>query len=89
MSPSNTGRKCISDFGSSYRIAVMWRGDRRIEWLEKSDYRDPLKAAVRLRNRIMRELGAPVTERWVRSSGVFNQRIGTSRRVARRPWFRV
>jgi hypothetical protein len=90
---SNTGYKCITDMephnGDPYlRVSVTWRKETVVEYIPKWKYKNPLRYAVRRRNRLEREMGKPRTEKFIASSGTLIQRMGTGKKTRRLEWER-
>lgn len=88
---SNTGYKGITDMEPYgvffYKVDVAWQGEKVCRYVSKDDHH-PLLAAIALRNEIEQDLGKPRTEIHIRSSGVFHQMIGKSKRIKVVEWER-
>ena len=89
---SNTRHKGITDiepWGEPYfKVSVQWRRKRVVVYVPKWKYKNALRQAVIIRNRIERKMGKPRTEKMVRSSGVFHQRRGSSDEIIIIEWSR-
>lgn len=88
---SNTGFKGITDMEPYgvfyYKVSVSWEGETVCKYISKNEHR-ALVTAVRLRGEIEQDIGKPRTEMHIRSSGVFHQRVGRSKRIKVVEWER-